>query len=77
MTTAAPASASVGSPATSECRACTVTWLPSAAGPGGRAVAISNNSASRSCSTQCWGPGSRGASQRPIAPLPAPRSWMT
>ncbi len=34
-------------------------------------------SASRSCTTQCCGPGRRGASQRPIAPLPPPRSWIT
>ena len=27
--------------------------------------------------TQCCGPGSSGASQRPIAPLPQPRSWIT
>ena len=46
-------------------------------GAGGAATASSSRSASRSCTTQCCGPGSRGASQRPIAPLPPPRSWIT
>ena len=49
---------------------------PSAAGRRS-ATASSSRSASRSCTTQCCGPGSRGASQRPIAPLPPPRSWIT
>ena len=30
--------------------------------------------ASASCSTHRWGPGSRGASHRTIAPVPEPRS---
>ena len=46
-------------------------------GRPGSATASSSRSASRSCTTQCCGPGSRGASQRPIAPLPPPRSWTT
>ena len=37
---------------------------------GRSAAAICSRSASRSCSTQCCGPGSSGASQRPIAPVP-------
>ena len=32
---------------------------------------------SRSCRTQRCGPGSSGASQRPIEPVPQPRSWIT
>ena len=55
----------------------TVTAAPSAAGPGRSAAATSSRSASRSCTTQCCGPGSSGASQRPIAPVPQPRSWIT
>ena len=39
----------------------TVTAAPSAAGPGRSAAAISSRSASRSCTTQCWGRGSSGA----------------
>ena len=61
----------------SDCRASTVTAAPSAAGPGRSAAATSSRSASRSCTTQCCGPGSRGASQRPIDPVPQPRSWIT
>ena len=61
----------------SDCLASTVTAAPSAAGPGGSAAATSSRSASRSCRTQCCGPGSSGASQRPIAPVPQPRSWIT
>ncbi len=45
--------------------------------PGGSATASSSSVSSRSCTTQCCGPASRGASQRPIAPLPPPRSWTT
>ena len=44
---------------------------------GGSATASSSRVSSRSCTTQCCGPGSRGASQRPIEPLPPPRSWIT
>ena len=61
----------------SECLASTVTAAPSAAGPGASAAATASRSASRSCTTQCCGPGSSGASQRPIAPVPQPRSWIT
>ena len=69
----ASASSPVGRSVTSECLASTVT----AAARGGAAAARSSRSASRSCSTQCCGPGSCGASQRPIAPVPPPRSWTT
>ena len=61
----------------SDCLTSTVTAAPSAAGPGRSAAATSSRSASRSCTTQCCGPGSSGASQRPIAPVPQPRSWIT
>ena len=61
----------------SDCLVSTVTAAPSAAGPGRSAAATSSRSASRSCTTQCCGPGSSGASQRPIAPVPQPRSWIT
>ena len=57
---------------TSDRRASTVTAARAAP-----ATASASRSASRSCTTQCCGPGSRGASQRPIAPLPPPRSWIT
>ena len=64
-----------------------VTRLAPASSPGASRVmsdrrvsklvaASSSRPSSRSCTTQCCGPGSRGASQRPIAPLPPPRSWM-
>ncbi len=46
-------------------------------GTGGAATASSSRSSSRSWTTQCCGAGSRGASQRPIAPLPPPRSWIS
>ena len=68
----APARSPFASRVTSDCRVSTVT-----ARPGGMAAAHSRRSASRSCTTQCCGPCRRGASQRPIAPSPPPRSWMT
>ena len=55
----------------------TTTGAPSAAGPGRSAAAIASRSASRSCTTQCCGPGRSGASHRPIAPVPQARSWIT
>ncbi len=61
----------------SDCLVSTVTAAPSAASPGRSSAATASRSASRSCTTQCCGPGSRGASQRPIAPVPQPRSWIT
>ena len=73
----APARSPGRSRVMSDCLASTVTAAPSAAGPGRSAAATSSRSASRSCRTQCCGPGSSGASQRPIAPVPQPRSWIT
>ena len=40
-------------------------------------AARSSSAGSRSCRTQCCGPGKRPASQRPIEPVPQPRSRTT
>lgn len=77
VTRVAPARSSGRSRAMSDRLASAVTRRPFAAEPGGSAMAISNRSASRSCRIQCCGPGSSGASHRPIAPVPQPRSWIT
>src|SRR5690606_10733286 len=53
------------------------TGAPPAAAPAMPAAACRSRSGSRSYKTQCWGPGSRPASHRPIAPVPQPRSRIT
>ena len=74
---AAPASSSRPSRVTSESLVSTVTADPSAAGPGRSVSATVSRSGSRSWRIHRCGPGRSGASHRPIAPLPQPRSWMT
>ena len=73
---AAPASSTSSIRVMSRRRVSIVTGVPSEALSGGSAAARVSSSSSLSYMTQCWGPGSRTASQRAIDPVPQPRSWM-
>ena len=73
----APESSSGASRVMSRRRVSRVSGPAPAGTAGGSAGTSASSSTSRSYRIQCWGPGSRGASQRAIDPLPDPRSWTT
>ncbi len=77
VTSDVPARSSARNCVMSPCLGTTITEPPSAAGRVMLATAMSSSPVSRSCMIQRWSPGSRADSQRPIEPVPQPRSRIS